>query len=38
MQQLRRYMLYLQLVMGAAAEGQGGVAESFEAVDDVIAR
>jgi hypothetical protein len=38
MQQLRRYALYLQSIMSAAADGQGGVAESFEAVDDVLGR
>ena len=38
MQLLRRYALYLQGVMAAASEGQGGVAESFETVDDVLAR
>ena len=38
MQLLRRYALYLQGVMAAASEGQGGVAESFETVDDVLGR
>ena len=38
MKQLRRYAQYLQAVMAAASEGQGGVAEAFETVDDVLAR
>ena len=35
---LRRYAVYLQGVMSAASEGLGGVAESFETVDDVLGR
>lgn len=35
---LRKYAKYLEDVMSAAARGHGGVAESFESVQDVLAR
>lgn len=38
MRLLRRYALFLQRVIAAASEGHGSAAESFETVDDVLAR